>query len=140
MQTVLNRKSNPLSSGIERRKHARLSYVWPVRFCELTGNPPKLLHFGKCKNLSQGGIKISALTPLERSAIALLDLDLNALSLRIRTDEIILVSDKHILVEVAWRHLNLQTGLFEAGLRFLEARKIRKYASFIERATSIEPK
>ena len=115
----------------------RFSYVWPIRFCELNEKLPKRLHAGKCKNLSQGGIKISSLAPLERNAVALVDLDLKALSLRIRTDEIILVRDKHILAEVAWRHLNLETSLFETGLRFIETTRQREFESFIAQASII---
>ena len=121
----------------ERRKHLRFSYVWPLRFCQLNTSSPLALQLGKCKNLSQGGLKINALTPLERRAVAVVDLDLNPLSVSIRTDGILLIANRRILVEVAWRHLNLETGLFEAGLRFIEIDRKREFETLIGRAVAI---
>ena len=121
----------------ERRKHQRITYVWPIRFCELNGKPSALLHIAKSKNLSQSGMKITSIVPLERNAIALLDLNGEALAENISVDEILMVLEGRVLVEVAWRHLNLESRLFEAGLRFIEKKKRRDYETLIARAAAI---
>ena len=131
LETPLGKRAQ--TSG-ERRKYLRFSYVWPIRFCDLSTHLPKSLHHGRCKNLSQGGLKINSVAPLERHSIAIVDLDVHALSVLIRTDELLLISDRRILAEVAWRHLNLETGLFEAGLRFVEAKRQEEFEDLISRA------
>ena len=122
----------------ERRRYVRYLCAWRVRFCELNSNnrneatPP--LHLGKCKDLSQCGMKISSFQPLSRNAIVLLEVDLNLFAKHIKTDNLLLVSENRILAEVRWRHLNLETRLFEAGLEFLEARRELDYQEFIKQA------
>lgn len=120
-----------------RRKYLRFSYVWPIRFCEFNTNSPSALQTGRCKNLSRGGLKIHALTPLERHSVAVIDLDLNSLSVLIPTDEILIISERKLLAQVAWRHLNLNTGLFEAGLQFVESKRREEFEDLIERAVAI---
>ena len=121
----------------ERRRYVRYLCAWQVKFCELDANSPKALHLGKCKNLSQGGLKITSFQPLSRNAIVLLEVDLNPFAKHTKLDNIIRISKNRILAEVRWRHLNLETRLFEAGLEFLEARREREYQEFIMRAKAI---
>ena len=114
----------------ERRQHLRLSYVWPVRFCEADNKSVAPSHPGKCKNLSQGGMKITALQPLKRDTTILMDTDLNRLSIHIRLKDILIASKERLLAQVAWRHLNLETGLFEMGLRFIQAHRRREFGGY----------
>jgi len=79
-------------------------------------------------------MKISSFQPLSRNAIVLLEVDLNLFAKHIKTDNLLLVSENRILAEVRWRHLNLETRLFEAGLEFLEARRELDYQEFIKQA------
>ena len=98
--------------------------------------PHGLLQIGKCKNVSRSGMRITALEPLERNTTALVDVDLEKLPPQIQTQELLLASEKRILAEVAWRNLNLETGLFEAGLRFIEADRRQEFESAIAQAAS----
>lgn len=100
------------------------------------------------KNLGQGGAKITALPPLTPQGKILIRLNLKPLSVVIDTRDFLFVSTgpsfedsgeepegiRQILAEVAWRHLNLETGLFEAGLRFIEGWRRRDYESYITSA------
>src|SRR3989338_8970614 len=119
----------------ERRKYQRIPCILPVRFSELNGKPSKLLHAAKSKNLSQSGMKITSIVPLERNAIVLLDLNWKALAATVPMNDILMISDGRILVEVAWRHLNLDSRLFEAGLRFIENKKRQNFEALIARAS-----
>jgi hypothetical protein len=137
MPVITANAQKQLRSGNERRTHPRVSYLASIRFSELASDPPKAFYAGKVKNLSRGGMKISALAPLERRSIILVDLDLKTILEMIRTKQILSISDRRILAEVAWRHLNLQTGLFEAGLRFLEPRDRTEYECAIAQAARL---
>src|SRR3989344_5871753 len=120
----------------ERRRHPRISCAWPIRFSKMNGKLRPPLQIGKCKNISQSGMKITALEPLERNAKALIDVDLEKLPPQIQTQELLLASERRILAEVAWRHLNLETGLFEAGIHFIEADRREECESLVVQAAS----
>ena len=68
-------------------------------------------------------MRITALEPLERDSTVLLELNLKLLSNHIQTKKILMAPDHRIMAEVVWRHLDLATGLFEAGLRFVDAHR-----------------
>ena len=121
----------------ERRRYVRYPCAWGIKFCELGEKPSKLLHVGKCKNLSGSGMKLSSLEPLSRKAIVLLELNVNLIEKHVKLKNILQISENRILAEVTWRHLNLDTGVFEAGLRFLETRKRNDYESLIAKANAI---
>ena len=145
----LNRLRTPAIS--ERRRYPRFPFSASIRLRELNeaveGIPikEKLSHIAKIKNLGQGGVKIRALPPLTPQGKVLIRLNLKPLSVLIDTQDFLFVSPselsvdkehsiddgKQILAEVAWRHLNLETGLFEAGLRFIEGGRRRDYESYI---------
>ena len=135
--TSLDHIKRKTMNALEQRRYARFSCVWDIRFCELGGKTIKSLQAGKCKNLSQGGMKITALQPLEPNTVVLLELNTDRLATHIRTKEILFASPDHLLAEVAWRHLNLETGLFEAGVRFLEADERDRYESHIAQASTL---
>ncbi len=82
-------------------------------------------------------MKIAALQPVSRKAIVLVDFDPNLFSKYVKLKNILRVAENRLLAEVAWRHLNLGTGVFEAGLSFLEARKHDEYESLIAKAGAI---
>ena len=125
-------------SGQEHRKHERFPCNWPLRICELgtNGNQQKTKKFNpaKSKNLSKSGIKITTLAPLERHSNALLDIPESQIGDLLDADHIVFVAKKRLLAEVAWRRLNLETGLFEAGLRFIEENERDGYRPVIARA------
>ncbi len=140
----------------ERRRYPRFPFISPVRLKELNeaanGIPRKSKRgcAAKIKNLGQGGAKITALAALMPQSKVLMDANLKSLSIVIDTRNLLFVSvpqdsyhkqtaetpksEKQILTEVAWRYLNLQTGLFEAGLRFIEEWRRRDYESYITSA------
>ena len=124
----------------ERRRYVRYPCAWQVQFRELDANSPKTFHMGKCKNVSQGGLKITSFQPLSRNAIVLLEADFNLFAKYIKLGDILCVSENRVLARVRWRHLNLETRLFEAGLEFLDARRERDYHEFIMRAQAIPTK
>ncbi|MBI4395270.1 MAG: PilZ domain-containing protein [Candidatus Omnitrophica bacterium] len=135
MQTSL--RTIPETEGFrkqERRRYPRVHYVWPIRFRELNGRPTPLLHAAQSKNLSQSGMKITSIVPLQRNAITLLELNLKSLAVIVPADDILMIDERHILVEVVWRRLNLESRLFETGLRFLERKRRCDYEALISRA------
>lgn len=126
----------------ERRRYPRFPFVSPVRLKELNearnGIPakPKSGCAAKIKNLGQGGVKITALPAFMPQTKVLMDANLKSLSIVIDTRDLLVVSvsqdaSRKILTEVIWRNLNLETGLFEAGLRFIEEWRRRDYESYI---------
>lgn len=120
----------------ERRRFVRFPCAWKIKFWDLDANKPEIYH-GKCRNLSQGGMKISAFQPLKRKSIVLIEIDPDLFSVHINLNQILKISENHIMAQVAWRHLNLETGLFEAGVEFIEERQRLYYLSDIERAALI---
>jgi len=122
----------------ERRKHERRSLFTSLRFLEMNGKPSKGLHHAKSKNVSKSGMKITSMAPLERNSVALLDLDLSAIARQVREAELLLVSHRRILAEVKWRTLNLQTGLFESGLQFIDPARRREFETQIAQAKKLE--
>ena len=126
-------------SGSEHRKHKRFSYVWPMRICELGPhtNGTKPFHPAKSRDLGQGGMRITSPTSFKINSAALIDLDLNRLILFISIQSFLITPTKRILTEIVWRRLDLETGLFETGLRFIEEEEQAKYAPFIGRANEI---
>ncbi len=121
----------------EKRRFVRFPCAWKIKFCDLGENQPKTLHHGKCRNLSQGGMKMSAVQPLKRNAIILLEIDSNLFSVHIKLNSILKISKNHLLAQVAWRHLNLETGLFEAGIQFLEESQRHRYQAELEKAALV---
>ena len=65
-------------------------------------------------------MKITTLPPLEPHSVVLLELDIDVLKSVIDTKHLFVLSSKRLLATIAWRHLNLETGLFEVGIRFIE--------------------
>ncbi|MBI4373197.1 MAG: PilZ domain-containing protein [Candidatus Omnitrophica bacterium] len=131
---------NPFTQPLrkkERRRHQRVHYVWPVRFRELNGKPTSLFHAARSKNLSRGGMKITSIVPLERNAIVLLNLNWKSLAVIVPADDILILSEGHILAEVAWRHLNLESRFFETGLKFVEKKERTNYEALISRANAL---
>ena len=120
----------------ERRRYVRYPSAWRIRFCILA-EKPSFFCLGKCKDLSQGGMKIICLEPLKRGTIMLLEADLNLLSKHIKINHLLQVGEKRILAEVKWRHLNLETRLFEAGLEFIGSHKAKECEVFVTRANEI---
>jgi|SRR3990167_3746837 len=124
----------------ERRRHARESCLLPVRFTRLDRTPHKPLHIAKSKNVSQGGMKITAMSPPEPSTFALVEVDLSSMDDYVKEDELLAVSSNRILAEVVWRKLNLETGLYEAGLKFIEASRRDEFRVEIELAAAALPR
>ena len=120
----------------ERRRYVRYPSGWRVRFCGLTGTS-QTFSLGRCKNLSEGGMKITCLESLERGAVVLLEVDLNLLAKHIKVDHVLKIKENRILAEVKWRHLNLETRLFEAGLEFIETHQAKEYETSVTRANAI---
>ncbi|MBI1977886.1 MAG: hypothetical protein HYS55_03955 [Candidatus Omnitrophica bacterium] len=121
----------------ERRRDVRFPCAWRIRFVELGEKLPKTFHLGKCKNVSERGLKITSLQPLSRKAVVLLEADLNLFAKHIKTDHLLKISDNRILAEVRWRHLDLDTRLFEAGLEFIEEGKRKEHGLFVTLANVI---
>lgn len=82
-------------------------------------------------------MKITGFHPLKRNSIVLIEIDPNLFSVHINLNQILKISVNHILAQVAWRHLNLETGLFEAGAEFIEEKQRLYFLSDIEKAALI---
>lgn len=106
--------------GREQRRYVRLPCEWPVKLHETGGSSAKKSYSAKCKDLSAGGIKVTSLSSLERHSKTIIDIDRAKLASLIRSKKMESDEKNKVLAEVVWRRLNLQTGLFEMGLRFLE--------------------
>ena len=120
----------------ERRRYVRFPSAWRIRLAEL-GDKPSFLRLGRCKNLSQGGMKISCLEPFKPGAIVVLEADLNLLARHIRVNHLLQVAENRILAQVCRRSLNLETRLFEAGLEFIQTNKTKEFETFVTRAGAI---
>jgi len=72
-------------------------------------------------------MEMTSIIPLTPKRFVLVDLDLKALEAIVPAKNLFLVSGKHILTQVEWRHLNLETSLFEAGLKFIEASRAEEF-------------
>jgi hypothetical protein len=106
-----------------RQKRGRFPCSLDIRFYEL-GRGEKAgyaFHTAKCKRLDQSGMEVTSIIPLTPGRFVLVDVNLKVLEIHIPTKNILILSGKHLLTEVEWRHLNLETSLFEAGLNFIEA-------------------
>ena len=121
----------------ERRRYVRYPCRWLIRFIELKPQPLEKFHIGKCKNVSQGGIKITSFQPLERHTPILVEMDANLLAKHVEVSELLWIGKNRFLAEVMWRHLNLETRLFEAGIQFVQARKHHQYESLIKYAETL---
>ena len=82
-------------------------------------------------------MKLTAFQALKRKTIVMLEIDSNLFSIHIKLNTILKISDNRILAQVAWRHLNLETGLFEAGVEFLQESQRGVYQSDLEKAATI---
>lgn len=122
--------------GPEHRKHLRFSCFCKIKFCDLQ-NKPSNLHIGKCRDLSQSGMKLNAFHPLTRNSVILIQINPDLLSVHIQLPLILRVSKDQILAQVIWRHLNLETGIFETGVRFLEEHDRQHYQGFLDQAADI---
>ena len=118
----------------ERRRFVRYPCAWKIKFCDLT-EQAAIFHMGRCKNLSQGGLKISSFQPLKPNAVIVIDVHPALFEKHISMDGLLRVGENKILAKVAWRHLNLETGIFEAGLEFIEASKKQRFAEEFLRAS-----
>ncbi len=125
----------------ERRRYVRYVCAWKIKFCELDEkNTPEgipTLHTGKCKDLSQGGIKISSFQPLKRNAFAMIEFDSALFSKHIQLESILKTAQNRLLAKVMWRHLNLETQIFEAGLEFLKESDRLKYKNLIDQVKAV---
>ena len=135
IKSIINKAQRAMLQ--ERRRYERAPCLEPVRFAQVGGKTTQPLQPAKTKNVSRGGLKISCMTPLEPKSIVLLDLDLNLLYRYIGSEELLMVSKRRILTEVAWRKLNLETGLFEIGLEFWGAAKRDRYTTAIQQAAKV---
>ncbi len=82
-------------------------------------------------------MKLTAFQALKRKSIVLLEIDPNLFSVHIKLNTILKASDNRILAHVSWRHLNLETGLFEAGIEFLLENQRNYYPTELEKAAAI---
>ena len=82
-------------------------------------------------------MKIASLEPVSRKAIVLIEIDPHLFSKHVKLEHILCTKKNRILTEVTWRHLNLDTGVFEAGLFFLKERDRRQYELLIAQANAI---
>ena len=121
----------------ERRRFVRFPCGWKIKFCDVREENPRFNH-GKCRDLSQGGMKLSAFQPLKRKSVVLVEIDPDLFSVHIQLEPILKISENRILAEVAWRHLNLETGLFEAGLEFLKESQRKFHQADLEAAAQIK--
>ena len=82
-------------------------------------------------------MKITAMAAMEPRSIVLVHVDLSLFNGRVRADELLTVSKKEVLCEVVWRKLNLETGLFEAGLKFIPSSERVQFRSAVEKASEL---
>lgn len=122
--------------GPEHRKHLRFTCFWKIKFCDLE-NTANRLHIGKCRDLSQGGMKLNAFHPLVRNSVILIQMNPDLFSVHIKLPLILRASKDQILAQVIWRHLNLDTGIFETGIRFFEERDRKHYQGYLDQAADI---
>jgi hypothetical protein len=118
-----------LMGSEKNKKSGRIPCSWSIRFYEL-GRGQQTRHAfytAKCKSVDPNGLEITSIIPLTPKRFVLIKLDLNALETVVPTKDILTLSGKCVLTEVAWRHLNLKTGLFEAGLDFIEASRTEEF-------------
>jgi hypothetical protein len=116
--------------GPEKRKNPeRTSCSWPVRFHELGRDRQagQKFHVAKCKRVSESGIEITSIIPLTPKRFVLIEVDLKMLETSVPTANLLIVSGTYILTEVERRHLNLETGLFEAGLKFIDVSRTEEF-------------
>ena len=130
----------PTRSG-ERQKYSRFTFICPIRILELGQHPEnkssgsRRFYAARTKNISQGGIKITLLPSLEPGSTVLIEADLAQFAKHIDTQNLLRISENRLMAKVIWRHLNLETGLFEAGLQFLEEKERAEYESRINEAS-----
>ena len=107
----------------QNKKDVEFICLWTIRFYELGRDEKKsaLFHVAKCKRLDRSGIDITSIIPLTPKRFVIVELDLKELQLKIPTKHILITPAGRILTEVKWRRLNLETGLFEANLQFVDA-------------------
>jgi len=108
-----------LYGGIERRKHERVSFEFPIRFQSMGGEERGPVQMGKAKDVSQTGMLFKAINPLTRKTSVLIDPDTKALSKLIKIDKELATVGGKILARVMRTHLNLNNGLFEIGVEFV---------------------
>ena len=118
-----------LSGPIRQRKRERTPCSWSVRFYELGRDEKKnpAFYTAKCKAADSNGLEMTSIIPLTPKRFVLIELDLKALETLAPTKNFLIISGKYILTEVEWRHLNLETSLFEAGLKFIEASRAEEF-------------
>ena len=118
-----------LAGQIKQRKPERTPCFWSVRFYELGRDEKKnpAFHTAKCKAVDPGGMEMTSIIPLTPKRFVLVDLDLKTLETVIPSKNLLIISGKYVLTEVEWRHLNLETSLFEAGLKFIEASRAEEF-------------
>ena len=123
----------------ERRRFVRFPGAWKIRFCMLTEKngeiktaaTPFKFHSGKCKDLSQGGLKLISLEAVPRNAILLVEFDPNLFSKHITLERLLRVEKGKLIAKVVWRSLDLNTSLFHSGLHLIEIGKRSEYEPFV---------
>lgn len=110
-------------------KSERTPCSWSIRLYELGRDKQshRTFHAGKCKSVDEGRIEITSLLPLTPKRFVLVELDLKTLETAVPVKNILTLSDKWVLTEVKRRHLNLETGLFEAELKFIDASRTDEF-------------
>ncbi|PIQ86646.1 MAG: hypothetical protein COV74_03890 [Candidatus Omnitrophica bacterium CG11_big_fil_rev_8_21_14_0_20_45_26] len=116
--------------GFERRNYVRLTLDQPLRFRTINPLFIKEFQVGRAKNISQDGALFKTVTPPPRKSYILLDIDLSQLNEQIRLDKHLVVMNHKIVGKVMRIHLNLETGLFDVGVRFV--RPIERESQAIE--------
>lgn len=118
----------------ERRRDPREPCLAPLRFFEITGEPPRRKQIGKSKDVSHSGMKITCMAALHPGQVVALQLDPALLTREFPKEKLIFVAKDKVLAEVVWRKLKLDTGLFEVGLKFVPAARQKELAEVVKEA------
>ena len=113
----------------KKKKPERAPCAWSVRFRELgrENQARHAFHAAKCRVIGEDGMEITSLIPLTPKRFVLVNLDFKTLETAVPVKNILTFSDACVLTEVKRRHLNLETGLFEAELKFIEASRAEEF-------------
>ena len=125
--------------GSERRRHKRIPFSELIKIYDLSKSSKTAGIFltAKIKDLGKGGIKITTLAPLERNSQIILQVNANKLKKLIPYNALLKITDNRLLAEIAWRKLNLDTGIFEAGVRFIEECERNDYQYTVDCAGAV---
>ena len=118
-----------LAGQTKRKKQERAPCSWTIRFRELGRDKQTngTFHLAKCKGADQNGMEITSITPLTPKRFALVEVDLKVLEAIVPVKNLLVVSGSQILTQVERRHLNLETSLFEAELKFIDASRAEEF-------------